>query len=168
MNEADRSKNKQIEPLFKAPNLANALDSEQFGHFLDQIPIRIIVSELAVMELVIYANLVSPTEGESKLVDAYSNVIEGQRGAPCYRLAALVDITNHDPERSAQLEAQGASSTFSGPGRVSYIFLAPSPRSRQAIAPHTAVFFARRNNKVVDHPDRLIGTLQTDHQGRVN
>jgi PAS domain S-box-containing protein len=46
----------QIEELLTAPELATALESEQFRLFLDQIPIAIVVSEMKEIEHIIYAN----------------------------------------------------------------------------------------------------------------
>jgi PAS domain S-box-containing protein len=53
---ADESKGQQVEALLATPDLAGALESEQFKHFLDQIPIAIIVSEMKGLERVAYAN----------------------------------------------------------------------------------------------------------------
>lgn len=36
---------------------------------------------------------------KQSLVDAYSNVIEDEAGTPCYRLAALVDVGDHEAKR---------------------------------------------------------------------
>src|SRR4029079_369717 len=46
----------QIETLLDTPDLATALESEQFKKFLDQVPIAIAVSSLGTKERVIYAN----------------------------------------------------------------------------------------------------------------
>lgn len=46
----------QIEELLASPDLANALESEQFRHFLDQIPIAILVAEMKGIERIVYAN----------------------------------------------------------------------------------------------------------------
>lgn len=46
----------QVEELLTTPELATALESEQFRLFLDQIPIAIIVSELKEIERIVYAN----------------------------------------------------------------------------------------------------------------
>jgi two-component sensor histidine kinase len=43
---------------------------------------------------------------EPTLLDAYSNVIQDDEGAPCYRLAALVDIGAHDKEQREAFEYQ--------------------------------------------------------------
>ena len=50
------SQSGQMADLLATPDLADALESEQFKRFLDQIPIAIIVSELKGQERVIYAN----------------------------------------------------------------------------------------------------------------
>jgi PAS domain S-box-containing protein len=52
----EETKADQVDELLAAPNLANALESEQFRRFLDQIPIAIIVAELKSRERIIYAN----------------------------------------------------------------------------------------------------------------
>lgn len=46
----------RVEELLATPDLADALESEQFRRFLDQIPIAIIVSELRGRERIVYAN----------------------------------------------------------------------------------------------------------------
>ena len=45
-----------VEQLLDAPDLANALESDQFKKFLDQVPIAIAVSDLSGEERVVYAN----------------------------------------------------------------------------------------------------------------
>lgn len=45
-----------VEQLLDTPDLASALESEQFKKFLDQVPIAIAVSDLDASERVIYAN----------------------------------------------------------------------------------------------------------------
>ena len=46
----------QIGQLLETPDLAGALESEQFKRFLDQVPIAIAVSDLAGEERIVYAN----------------------------------------------------------------------------------------------------------------
>ena len=46
----------QMDELLATPDLADALESEQFKRFLDQIPIAIIVSELKGTERIVYVN----------------------------------------------------------------------------------------------------------------
>src|SRR5437868_13526058 len=46
----------QVEKLLAAPDLADALESEQFRRFLDQVPIAIIVSEMGAKERIVYVN----------------------------------------------------------------------------------------------------------------
>jgi PAS domain S-box-containing protein len=53
---ANDDKAKPVKDLVETPHLANALESERFRHFLDQIPIAIIVSELKGRERIVYAN----------------------------------------------------------------------------------------------------------------
>lgn len=47
----------RLDDLMENPNLADALESEQFKHFLDQVPIAIAVAELNPQERLVYANL---------------------------------------------------------------------------------------------------------------
>jgi two-component sensor histidine kinase len=46
----------QIEALVASPDLADALESEQFRRFLDQVPIAIIVSQVGTKERIVYVN----------------------------------------------------------------------------------------------------------------
>ncbi len=66
-------KEQQIDALIAAPDLAHALESEQFRHFLDQIPIAIVVAELSERERIVYAN----PEFE-RVTGQHSADIEGQ------------------------------------------------------------------------------------------
>lgn len=47
----------QVEQLLDTPNLAEALESDRFKHFLDHIPIAIGVAELCPSERIVYANI---------------------------------------------------------------------------------------------------------------
>ena len=49
-------KTEQVETLLATPDLASALESEQFRRFLDQIPIAIVVAEMKGSERIVYAN----------------------------------------------------------------------------------------------------------------
>ena len=53
---ANNAKADQVEELLGTPHLADALESEQFRHFLDQIPIAIVVSDLKGRERIVYTN----------------------------------------------------------------------------------------------------------------
>jgi PAS domain S-box-containing protein len=53
---ANDEKGEQVEELLDTPHLADALESERFRHFLDQIPIAIVVSDLRGPERIVYAN----------------------------------------------------------------------------------------------------------------
>ena len=46
----------QVEELVTTPDLASALESEQFRRFLDQIPIAIVVAQMKSDEQIVYAN----------------------------------------------------------------------------------------------------------------
>jgi PAS domain S-box-containing protein len=50
------SQTSQVDELLATPDLADALESEQFRRFLDQIPIAIVVSDLKGQERIVYAN----------------------------------------------------------------------------------------------------------------
>jgi len=49
-------KPEQVETLLATPDLADALESDQFRRFLDQVPIAIVVSEMKSPERIVYAN----------------------------------------------------------------------------------------------------------------
>jgi len=53
---SDSDKAEQVEQLLDTPELATALESEQFKKFLDQVPIAIAVSDITGPENVVYAN----------------------------------------------------------------------------------------------------------------
>jgi PAS domain S-box-containing protein len=55
MNDAE-DKAEKVESLLATPDLAGALESEQFRRFLDQIPIAIAVSDMSGDERIVYAN----------------------------------------------------------------------------------------------------------------
>ena len=52
---SDTGKPEAVEQLLDTPELATALESEQFKKFLDQVPIAIAVSDLIETERVVYA-----------------------------------------------------------------------------------------------------------------
>jgi len=53
---ANDEKTEQVETLLATPDLADALENEQFRRFLDQVPMAIIVSDTQGPERIIYAN----------------------------------------------------------------------------------------------------------------
>lgn len=53
---SDSEKTEAVEQLLDTPDLATALQSEQFKKFLDQVPIAIAVSDLNAKERVVYVN----------------------------------------------------------------------------------------------------------------
>ncbi|ESY89614.1 sensor histidine kinase [Mesorhizobium sp. LNHC229A00] len=53
---SNSDKAETVEQLLETPDLASALESEQFKKFLDQVPIAIAVSDLSGQERVVYAN----------------------------------------------------------------------------------------------------------------
>jgi PAS domain S-box-containing protein len=52
----NNDQSEQMESVLATPDLADALESEQFRRFLDQIPIAIVVSEMKDGERIVYAN----------------------------------------------------------------------------------------------------------------
>ncbi|MHB8530531.1 MAG: sensor histidine kinase [Caulobacteraceae bacterium] len=52
----DERTSEQVDALLATPELATALESEQFRRFLDQVPIAIVVSEIQEGERIVYAN----------------------------------------------------------------------------------------------------------------
>src|ERR1700730_6407412 len=70
MTEHDE-KAEQVEALLATPDLADALESEQFRRVLDQVPIAIVVAEMKGRERIVYANpefekLSGPTARETE------------------------------------------------------------------------------------------------------
>ncbi|MEI9416798.1 sensor histidine kinase [Mesorhizobium sp. Cs1321R2N1] len=53
---SNSDKAETVEQLLETPDLASALESEQFKKFLDQVPIAIAVSDVSGRERVVYAN----------------------------------------------------------------------------------------------------------------
>jgi PAS domain S-box-containing protein len=53
---ADEKDAGQVVELLATPNLAGALESERFRHFLDQIPVAIAVAEIKKAERIVYIN----------------------------------------------------------------------------------------------------------------
>lgn len=49
-------KAEQVETLLATPDLADALDSEAFRRFLDQIPVALVISQMKDPERIVYAN----------------------------------------------------------------------------------------------------------------
>jgi len=81
----------QVEGLLATPDLAGALESEQFRRFLDQIPIAIVVAGMSGNEHIVYAN----PEFE-KLSGCAAAEIEGKSWDV---LAGQGDGKNTEPER---------------------------------------------------------------------
>lgn len=149
----DTSEAEQVETLLATPDLAGALESEQFRRFLDQVPIAIVLSEIKFPENIIYANpefekvsgqlaadivgmpwsvlrcksqnastakflgeaitestdfvgtfQIDTADQASELIDAYSNIIEDNDGAPAYRFVALVRVSSHAGEQRDEFE----------------------------------------------------------------
>jgi PAS domain S-box-containing protein len=92
-------KTEQVEGLLSTPHLSDALESEQFRHFLDQVPIAIIVSELKSRERIAYANPeFEKLSGQSaaEVEGAPWDVVRGQaEGANARNLgAAIVELND--------------------------------------------------------------------------
>jgi len=56
IDDTDDDKTEVVNSLLATPHLADALESDRFRHFLDQIPIAIVISEILSTERIIYAN----------------------------------------------------------------------------------------------------------------
>jgi two-component sensor histidine kinase len=69
----EEGKADKVEELLATPNLADALESEQFRRFLDQVPIAIVVAEMKARERIVYAN-----PGFEKLSGQTANEVEGK------------------------------------------------------------------------------------------
>ena len=63
----------QVTELLATPDLAGALESERFRHFLDQIPVAIAVAEIKEDERIVYAN-----PGFEKLSGMQAGDLDGQ------------------------------------------------------------------------------------------
>jgi PAS domain S-box-containing protein len=101
----------QVETLLATPDLASALESEQFKHFLDQVPIAIVVAEIKDVERIVYAN----PEFE-KLSGQTAASIEGRdwsvlsgygEGDDTRKLSAAL-LESSDRVGTFRLESQGA------------------------------------------------------------
>ncbi len=68
----------QVDALVTSPDLAGALESEQFRRFLDQVPIAIVVSDITGRERIVYANpefeKVSGRAGEALVGKVWSDL----------------------------------------------------------------------------------------------
>lgn len=86
----------QIEQLHDNPDLADALESDQFKQFLDQVPVAIAVSELRQPEVIVYANLeferLSLRTG-AEIVGQSWSILPGTRGEEGQRIALGEAIT---------------------------------------------------------------------------
>jgi two-component sensor histidine kinase len=93
----------QVEALLATPNLAGALESEQFRHFLDQVPIAVVLSEMLPEEHIVYAN----PEFE-KLADQHASELVGKPWS-------ALQCKAHDPDSTLNLgTAIAESSDFVG------------------------------------------------------
>ena len=91
----------QIGAILAAPHLADALDSEPFRHFLDQIPIAIAVSEIKNSERITYANPEFEALSGLAAADIVGkswDVLRGQRtqstAQPQQLAAAIVELSD--------------------------------------------------------------------------
>lgn len=72
----------QVETLLETPELADALESEQFRRFLDQIPIAIAVSEMGAAERIVYANPQFEKVSGQTAAQVVGKTWDAVRGAP--------------------------------------------------------------------------------------
>jgi PAS domain S-box-containing protein len=143
----------QVDNLLTSPELAKAVENDEFKRFLDHVPIAMVISwQVGNRQRIVYANLafeslsaqpLAEIEGKSwsildtftheddpKLtlgqavlagedflgtfrrdaagkpvcIQAYASLIEGEEGAESYRIAALVDVTNHERSQREEFE----------------------------------------------------------------
>jgi PAS domain S-box-containing protein len=74
-----------VEDLLESPGLADALESDQFRLFLDQVPVAIAVSRLQPAERIVYANDAFERltgEGSRELVGGRWDRLPGRRASP--------------------------------------------------------------------------------------
>ncbi len=84
MNELEKSNTQpdQLGQLLDSPDLAEALESDRFKQFLDQIPVAIAVSELKSQERVVYANIAFErlsSRSSEMIVGQYWQILPGKR-----------------------------------------------------------------------------------------
>ncbi len=89
----------QVESLLATPNLAGALESDQFRRFLDQVPIAIIVSAMKGTERIVYANpefeKLSGQAAEALFNQPWSTLQGQEQGRdPPRELGAAIDDLN--------------------------------------------------------------------------
>jgi PAS domain S-box-containing protein len=107
---ADHRKAEQVETLLAAPDLANALESEQFKHFLDQVPIAIVVSEMKERERIIYANPeFEKLSGQSPaaIEGASWDALRGQSAGAIQRKLGEAVLESNDHVGTFQIERAG-------------------------------------------------------------
>jgi PAS domain S-box-containing protein len=113
---ADDKKMEQVEALLTTPDLADALESEQFRHFLDQVPIAIVVSEMKGRERITYANPEFEKLSGQPAAEVEGkpwSVLHGQGGGENNELklgAAVVDSA--DRVGTFQIEREGREPAF--------------------------------------------------------
>src|SRR5687767_3053921 len=93
----DEEKAEPVEALLATPDLADALESEQFRRFLDQVPIAIVVSELKGRERIVYGNPeFERLSGQSacEVEGKPWSVLNGERGEDQRKLGAAVVESN--------------------------------------------------------------------------
>lgn len=89
----DDVKAEQVGALLATPDLADALESERFRHFLDQMPIAIIIAEIKNGERIVYANPEFEKlsgQGADALVDKPWTALQGEEADGERKLGAAV------------------------------------------------------------------------------
>ncbi len=89
----DDVKAEQVGALLATPDLADALESERFRHFLDQMPIAIIIAEIKNGERIVYANPEFEKlsgQGADALVDKPWTALQGEEADGARKLGEAV------------------------------------------------------------------------------
>ena len=110
MTEEQADKAEQIGALLDSPDLATALESEQFKRFLDQVPIAISVAELRNPELIVYANPEFEKlldEAAAKLFGQPWSVLEGE-GLGKQKERSIADAILEDSDYVGTFKLRGA------------------------------------------------------------
>jgi two-component sensor histidine kinase len=81
----DDEQARQIEELLDKPDLAEALESDRFKQFLDQMPVAVAVAELQPSERIIYANVAFEHLCERSIADVVGKPWD------------LLDVTSNEP-----------------------------------------------------------------------
>src|SRR5919199_334861 len=98
--EVPADKTNPVDELLDMPELAQAIESEQFRTLLDHVPVAILIGRIkGLVERIVYANLEF-----LRLTAREPGAVED--GEPKFRLVALVDVTRRDVAEREELQRQ--------------------------------------------------------------